>query len=60
MSTPQECKSVDGITVGLLDAINGILPVLVDRDLTSESVQEALEDLLENSMLQVLLNGKTK
>ncbi len=62
MKTPvlQECRSVDGVTVGLVDAISAILPVLVDRDLTPESVQDALKDLLDNPMLRALQHAGGK
>jgi hypothetical protein len=46
---PQSCRSPEGITVGLVDAIIGIVRVLAPRDLSARHVQEALADLFEDS-----------
>lgn len=41
----QECKTEDGLTVGLIDSAIGSLNVAFRRDLEPESVKEALLDL---------------
>lgn len=48
MDDVQSCRSEEGITVGLVDAVIGIIRVLAPRDLSTEHVQEALADLLED------------
>lgn len=45
MAEPQDCRSEEGITVGLVDAIISILRVLAPRDLRTKNVREALADL---------------
>lgn len=54
---PQSCRSDEGITVGLVDAIIGILRVLAPRNLSLESVQEALADLTADPDLKTVLNA---
>ncbi len=44
----QSCRSEEGITVGLVDALIGIMRVLAARDLSPQPVQEALADLLDD------------
>jgi hypothetical protein len=44
----QSCRSEEGITVGLVDALITIHRVLAVRDLSPAPVQEALADLLED------------
>jgi hypothetical protein len=44
----QSCRSEEGITVGLVDALIGIMRVLAPRDLSAQPVEEALADLLED------------
>lgn len=48
MPEMQSCRSEEGITVGLVDAIISIIRVLSIRDLNTENVQEALNDLFED------------
>lgn len=48
MAESQDCRSEEGITVGLVDAIISILRVLAPRDLCTTNVQEALADLSED------------
>jgi hypothetical protein len=55
---PGSCRSEEGITVGLVDAIIGILRVLVVRDMSPESVQEALADLCEDPDLAAVLGAR--
>lgn len=45
---PLSCRSEEGTTVGLVDAVISIIRVLAPRDLSAASVQEALADLLED------------
>ena len=40
-----DCRSEEGITVGLIDAIISICRVLSERDLSPPAVREAIEDL---------------
>lgn len=54
----QSCRSEEGITVGLVDALIGIVRVLAPRDLTPESVQEALADLFEDSDLRTIRDAR--
>jgi len=46
---PQSCRSEEGITVGLVDAIIAINRILSTRDMSSKDVQDALADLFEDS-----------
>ncbi len=41
--THTDCRSEEGITVGLVDALISILRVLAKRDLTTPAVREALK-----------------
>lgn len=52
-----DCRSTDGITAGLIDALISILRVLAVRDLTSVAVREALLDLAGDGDLQLLLRS---
>lgn len=55
----QSCRSEEGITVGLVDALIGIMRVLAPRDLRPTSVQEALADLLEDSDFRTVQDART-
>jgi hypothetical protein len=50
-----ECKSEEGITIGLIDAIISIARILKDRDLSSNDIKEALLDLKADSDLKFIL-----
>lgn len=50
----ESCRSEEGITVGLVDAVIGILRVLALRDMSPACVQEALADLFEDPDLQTV------
>lgn len=52
-----DCRSEEGITVGLVDAIISILRVLAIRDMAYEVVQEALLDLREDPDLLTVLDA---
>lgn len=43
-----DCRSEDGITVGLIDAIITLCRILRDREIDSYEVLEALKDLKED------------
>lgn len=51
---PQSCRDEEGITVGLVDAVIAVLRVLAPRDLSTENVQEALEDLFQDPDLRTV------
>lgn len=42
---PVDCRSEDGITAGLVDALISVARVLAARDLTTPAAVEALADL---------------
>lgn len=50
----QSCRSEEGITVGLVDAVIGIVRVLAPRDLTAGPVQDALADLFQDPDLRTI------
>lgn len=54
----QSCRSIEGITVGLVDAIIGIVRVLAPRDLSTANVQEALADLFEDSDFRTVRDAR--
>jgi hypothetical protein len=54
----QSCRSEEGITVGLVDAVIGILRVLAPRDLSPKPVQEALADLFEDPDLRTVQDAR--
>jgi hypothetical protein len=45
---PLDCRSSEGVTVGLIDGIITAARVLRDRDLSHPAVREALADLRED------------
>lgn len=50
-----DCRSEEGITIGLIDSIIFISRVLVRRDLDSEAIQSVLSDLKNDEDLGKLL-----
>lgn len=54
----QDCRSEDGVTVGLVDAMISILRVLAPRDLSTTNVQEALADLTQDPDLRTVLTAR--
>lgn len=40
-----DCRTEEGITIGLIDAIISISRILAKRDLTSENIKQVLLDL---------------
>lgn len=53
MTIPIECRSEEGITIGLIDAIISICRVLAPRDLSC--AEAALADLAEDEDFGVIL-----
>ena len=54
-----DCRSTEGVTVGLIDGLITIARVLTLRDLSPASVQEALIDLRSDEDLSRVLNPAT-
>lgn len=54
----QSCRDEEGITVGLVDAMIGIVRVLSQRDLSPFNVQEALADLTEDSDFKTIMHSR--
>lgn len=52
-----DCRSVDGITVGLIDSIITAARVLRGRDQSSEAVAMALEDLRADEDVRAVMGG---
>lgn len=50
--TKTECRTPDGITVGLIDSIHTITQLLVVRDFSAPEVVEALRDLRDDPAFQ--------
>ena len=50
-----DCRSEEGITIGLIDAIIAICRILRDRDISSYEELEALKDLKADEDLMHLL-----
>lgn len=59
MTAEQSCRPEEGITVGLVDAIIGIVRVLAPRDMSTGNVQEALADLFEDPDFQAVAAART-
>lgn len=53
--TSTDCRSEEGVTVGLIDAIMTMSRLLSRRNLSHPAVQEALKDLNADEDLQMLL-----
>jgi hypothetical protein len=49
-----DCRTTEGVTVGLVDALISIARVLASRHLTSPEVTEALCDLADDEDVQRL------
>ncbi len=50
-----DCRTPEGITVGLVDSLISIARVLAVRDLEPAAVVEALRDLRDDSDIRILL-----
>lgn len=58
MSEPIDCRSEDGITIGLIDAMITIARIAAKRDLKSKAVQEALLDFYnDDDMLKLRIEA---
>lgn len=53
--THTDCRSEEGVTVGLIDSIISIMRILVHRDMDAKCVQEALKDLREDEDVKTVL-----
>ena len=60
MQTSTDCRSSEGVTVGLIDSFITISRVLKGRDLTADSVVEALKDLASDEDFAYLLSAIDK
>ena len=50
-----DCRSEEGITVGLIDSLISISRILAKRDLNSPAVLEALKDLQSDSDVKIII-----
>jgi len=55
-SEPIDCRSEEGITIGLIDGIISIARVLAKRDIHDPAVKEALMDLCMDEDLSKIMN----
>lgn len=55
MSPVLDCRSEEGITVGLVDALITTARVLATRDLSLPAVREALADLRDDESVAAVL-----
>ncbi len=53
-----DCKSPEGVTVGLIDSLMSIAGVLSERDLDTPAIQEALMDLAGDGDIRKLIGGE--
>lgn len=51
-----DCRSEEGITIGLVDALISISRILSKRDLNSPQIKEALKDLVGDEDLKFILS----
>lgn len=51
-----DCRTQDGITVGLIDTIINSFRLLRTRDITTNAVKEALIDLREDEDMNYFIN----
>lgn len=58
MEEPIDCRSEEGITIGLIDAMIAIARIAAKRDLKPKAVQEALLDFYnDNDMLHLRIQA---
>lgn len=55
MTETVDCRSPDGITIGLIDGIIATARILRERDLSTPAVFEALQDLADDEDVAWLL-----
>lgn len=58
MSDQMECRSENGITEGLVDALISIVRVLSKRDMSPNNVQGALIDFLDDDDFKTIQNAR--
>jgi hypothetical protein len=51
-----DCRSDEGVTIGLIDTLITVSRVLSDRDFSSIAVKEALKDLAEDKDLSAIMD----
>jgi len=59
MNEQVDCKSEEGITIGLIDSLIYICKVLSKRDMTHPQIKEALEDIQNDKDCAKIFNGDT-
>ena len=52
-----DCRTEEGVTVGLVDALISILRVLAVRNLSPLAVREAIADFANDEDLHIVLRG---
>lgn len=52
-----DCRSEDGVTIGLIDSIIYICRILAKRDMDSTEIKEALKDLGDDEDFQKVLTN---
>jgi len=52
-----DCRSTEGTTVGLIDALISVARVLAPRDLRTPAVLEALKDLADDEDIKQVLSA---
>lgn len=55
--TETDCRTEEGVTVGLIDSIIAVARILKDRDLSSTAVKEALRDLKSDKDVSQLFDN---
>lgn len=50
-----DCRSPEGVTIGLIDAIISIARIVAKRDLKNPAVQEALKDFAQDEDIQKII-----
>lgn len=58
-ATETDCRTEEGITVGLIDSVITVARVLAKRDLSTPAVLEALRDLRTDSDVASLLREES-
>lgn len=51
-----DCRSEEGVTIGLIDSLISISRILRHRDLNSYDIKEALRDLYEDEDAKYVFN----
>lgn len=51
-----DCRSEDGITIGIIDGIITLARLGAIRDLSSPNIKSALKDLIQDEDLKYILN----